>query len=79
MGLNLETVKTRGVIDKQLSFTVLVNVFSLEKNIDRSVEPVSMGNIRAIQPALVAKLLDGKGQPFFVDFETKVLKSCVNA
>ncbi len=57
---DIESIKARGVIDKELSFAFLAKVFSLKKEIDRAVEAVSVGNIRAIEPALIAKLLDRK-------------------
>src|SRR6266478_2667798 len=69
---NIEPIKARGVIDKELSFAFLAKVFSLKKEIDRAVEAVSVGNIRAIEPALIAKLLDRKREQFLVNFEAKI-------
>src|SRR4030095_13272178 len=69
---NLESVKARGVVNKELALAFLANVFSLEKDIDRAIEPVSVRNIRAIEPALIAKLLDRKRQQLLINLEAKV-------
>src|SRR5262249_22677171 len=68
----LEPVKARGVIDKDLALAFLTDVFSLEKDIDRTIESIAVRNIRAVEPALVAKLLDRKRQQFLVNLEAKV-------
>ena len=41
----LETVKARGVIDKELALAFLTDVFSLGKNIDCTIEPIAVRNI----------------------------------
>ena len=55
-----EPVKARCVINEQLSLALLADIVSLEEDIDRAVEAVSVRDIRAINPALVAELFDGE-------------------
>jgi hypothetical protein len=50
-----EPGKARCVIKEQLSRAVLADIVSLEENIDRTVEAVSVRDIRPINPALVAE------------------------
>src|SRR5215468_12719622 len=68
----LETVKACGVIDKELALAFLTDVFSLEKEIDSAIEPIAVRNIRTVEPAFVAKLLDRKRQQFLINLEAKV-------
>ena len=74
----LESVKARVVVNKQLALAFLANVFSLKKNIDRAIEPVSVRNIRTIKPALVAKFLDRKRQQFLINLEAKINLSALD-
>jgi hypothetical protein len=69
---NSEPIKPRCVIDEQLSLAHLADIFSLEKNIDRAVEPIAVRDVGAVHPALVAELFDGEGQEFFINLEPKV-------
>ena len=48
------------------SFRLLssLDIISLEEDIDRAVEAVSVRDIRAINPTLVAELFDGDGSNF---------------
>ena len=73
-----EPVKTRRVIDEQISFALLADVFSLKEDIDRAVEAVSVRNIRAINPTLVAELFDGERQQFLIDLEAEVNLSALD-
>src|SRR5437867_13117809 len=58
-GSGLNSVKARGVIDEQLLLALLADIVSFEEDIDRAVETVSVRDIGAINPALVAELFDG--------------------
>src|SRR5215813_13303197 len=69
---NLKTVKACGVIDKELALAFLTDVFSLKKDIDSAKEPITVRNIRTVEPAFVAKFLDRKRQQFLINFEAKV-------
>jgi hypothetical protein len=46
----LEPVKARCVINEQLSLALLADIVSLQEDIDRAVEAVSVRDIRAINP-----------------------------
>src|SRR6266542_1756481 len=67
-----EPVKVRCVIHEQLSLALLADVCSLQEDIDRAVEAVSVRDIRAVNPALVAELFDGERQQFLIDLEAEV-------
>ena len=69
---NSEPVKTRCVIDEQLSLARLTDIFSLEKDIDRAVEAIAVRDVGAVHPALIAELFDGEGQELFVNLKAKV-------
>ena len=45
---------------------------------DRAVKAVSVRDIRAINPALVAELFDGERQQFLIDFEAEVNLSALD-
>ena len=52
--------------------TLFADIVSLEENIDRAVEAVSVRDIPAINPALVAELFDGERQQFLIDLEAEI-------
>jgi len=52
--------------------TLFADIVSLEENIDRAVEAVSVRDIPAINPALVAELFDGEWEQFLIDLEAEV-------
>src|SRR5207247_8168572 len=74
----LEPVKARCVINEQLSLALLADIVSLEEDFYRAVEAVSVRNIRAVNPALVAELFDGERQQFLVNLEAEVNLSALD-
>ena len=57
---------------------LLADIVSFEEDIDRAVEAVSVRDIRAINPALVAELFDGERQQFLIDLEAEVNLSALD-
>ncbi len=55
-----EAVRARSVINEKFSLALLADIVSLEKNIYRAVEPVSVRDVQAVNPALVDDLFDGE-------------------
>ena len=51
---------------------LLADIVSFEEDIDRAVKAVSVRDIRAINPALVAELFDGERQQFLIDLEAEI-------
>jgi len=68
----------RGVIDEQFLLALLADIVSFEEDIDRAVKAVSVRDIRAINPALVAELFDGERQQFLIDLEAEVNLSALD-
>ena len=57
-----EPVKARCVINQQFSLALLAEIFSLQEDIDRAIEAVSMRQFRAVNPTLIAEVFDGERQ-----------------
>ena len=70
--LLLEAVKPRGIIDEQLSLAVFTDIVAFDKHIDRVVQAVSVRNVGAVNPALVAELFDCERQQFFIHLEAEI-------
>ena len=51
---------------------LLADIISLEEDIDRAVEAVAVRDIRAVDPALIAELFNGKRHQFLIDLEAEV-------
>ena len=67
----LEPVKSRCVINEQLSLALLVDIVSFEEDIDRAVEAVSVRDTRTVDPSLVAEHFDGERQQFLIDLQCR--------
>src|SRR6185295_20258067 len=68
----LEAIKARVIIDHELLFRAVAQIFSLEENIHRTVEPVPVRDIGAIEPAIIPKFLNGERQQLFIHLEAEI-------